>query len=309
MLSEIRMVTVGVSDLALALRFYGSALDYRLVEQGEVTPATASFWRARDPAGLRYAIVAADDSAQGRLRLLAGERPAGHFWDGANLRAASGYYALNFRCRDLAARLRRIAASGGRAGTPTRWQVSEQVVVLDSMNADPDGTHLDLFQYEKGGELRGVLHTEVSVLQTVAIATRDLERSKRFWQALGFQELFDRVLDFPELQQLLGSNGPVRIRNANLMKDGSIVPGRIEMFSDLGAGDRPEQRLAERARPPAAGILMVSLLSSDLDADAATIVRAGGKLVGRMSGARPGFGRGLAVLAEGPDGEAIELIG
>ncbi len=309
MLSEIRMATVGVSDLAGALRFYERALDHRLIEQGEVPPATASFWRARDPAGLRYAILAADDSGQGRLRLLAGERPASHLWEGADLPAASGYYALNYRCRDLARQLQRIAASGGKAGKPARWQVSEQVVVLDSMNTDPDGTHLDLFQYEKGGELRGALGTAVSVLQTVAIATRDLERSKRFWQALGFQELFDRVLDFPELQQLLGSSGPVRIRNANLMKDGSIVPGRVEMFTYLEVGDRPEQRLADKARPPVAGILMVSLLSSDLDADAASIARAGGKIIARMSGPRPGFGRGLALLAEGPDGEAIELIG
>ncbi|GIX32223.1 MAG: hypothetical protein KatS3mg125_0179 [Lysobacterales bacterium] len=309
MLSEIRMVTVGVSDLARSLRFYEHALAHRLLEQGEVPPATASFWRARHPDALRYAILAADDSGLGRLRLLASPRSEPHYWSGADRFAASGYYALNYRCQDLAERLSCIAEAGGKPGKPTRWQVSEQVIVEDSMNADPDGTHLDLFCYEKGGELRGPLSTPVSVLQTVAIATRDLERSKRFWEALGFVELFDRVLDFPELQQLLNSPEPVRIRNANLMKDGRIVPGRIEMFCYLGVGERPEQRLADKARPPASGILMVSLLSDDPEADGALIERAGGRIIARMSGLRPGFGRGRALLAEGPDGEAIELIG
>jgi catechol 2,3-dioxygenase-like lactoylglutathione lyase family enzyme len=309
MLSEIRMVTVGVSDLPRALRFYEQALAHRVLEQGEVPPATARFWRAQSLEALSYAILAADDSGQGRVRLVAGEPPRPHVWAGADPYASSGYFALNYRCRDLKKQLERIAAAGGQPGRPTRWQVSEQVVVQDSMNQDPDGTHLDLFFYEKGGELRGALLSEVSVLQTVAIATRALERSKRFWEALGFEELFDRVLDFPELKELLHTSEPVRIRNANLMKDGRIVPGRIEMFSYLGMEGRPEQRLAEKARPPAAGILMVSLKSTDLPSDAALIERAGGRVVGRMQGERPGFGRGEALLAEGPDGEAIELIG
>ncbi|MDW8480178.1 MAG: hypothetical protein RML12_10810 [Xanthomonadales bacterium] len=306
MLSEIRLATVGVASLEAAIAFYREALGYRLLECGAVPPATASFWRASTSAPLTYAILAADESGQGRLRLLAGNPPGEPVWAGIEGLSGTGYYALNFRCRDLDGQLRRIAAAGGRAGRAVRWTVSERVTVLDSMNADPDGTHLDLFCYERGGELRGPLLTEVSVLQTVAIASADVDRSRRFWEALGFRELFDRVLDFPELAALLGSPRPLRLRNANLIKDGTIVPGRIEMFAVLDGP--PPRPLAARARPPARGILMVSLLCGDLAAAARAIAEAGGRVLGEFSGERPGFGRGRALLAEGPDGEAIELV-
>ncbi|TXI31887.1 MAG: hypothetical protein E6Q64_02350, partial [Ottowia sp.] len=234
MLSEVKLVTLGVSDLDQACAFYARAMGYQVEESGPVPATLAPLWRFDPALGGRYAVVAADGSGLGRIRLVQFDAPGQRLWSEQIRYNGTGYYALNFRCRDAIATMEAITGAGGSAShEPSYWEVNEQVAVRDSMNQDPDGICLDVFSYDRGGELRGPLDTEVSVLQTVAIATRDVPRSAAFYRGLGFEVLFDRVLDFPGLQEMLGADRPVRIHNINLMKDGSIVPGRVEMFAYL----------------------------------------------------------------------------
>lgn len=309
MLSEVRMVTLGVGDLGRACAFYDAALGYRVVESGAVATELAPLWRFDPALAGRYAVVAPDDSGLGRIRLLGFDAPGRRLWNAGNLYNGSGYYALNFRCRDALATMQAITAAGGSsAHAPSDWEVSEAVAVRDSINDDPDGIRLDVFSYERGGELRGPLETEVSVVQTVAIATRDVERSMAFYRALGFEVLFDRVLDFPELQTLLGTDRPVRIRNANLIKDGSIIPGRVEMFEYLDMDHLPDAPLRDQAVPPNIGILSASLASSALDDDVARLQSLGASLVARATVPLPGFGNREAATLLGPDGEQLELF-
>jgi catechol 2,3-dioxygenase-like lactoylglutathione lyase family enzyme len=308
MVSEVKLVTLGVGDLDAAVAFYRAALDYRCVAQGEVDPALAPAWRFDPALRGRCAVMAADDSGLGRLRLLCFDRPGERLWNEDNRYCGSGYYALNFRCRDAAAMMRRIADAGGHAAhAPSFWEVSEQVAVWDSISDDPDGIRLDMFSYERGGELRGPLDTEVSVLQTVALATRDIARSSAFYRALGFEVLFDRVLDFPELQTLLGADRPVKIHNINLMKDGRIVPGRVEMFSYLGVDELVEHPLRDRAVPPNLGILSMSFECESLDDDHARLCAIGAIPVARARTLLPGIGPADVATLHGPDGELIEL--
>ncbi len=309
MLSEVKAVTLGVSDLQRACTFYQNALGYQVQTQGELSPALAPLWR-HDPALKgRYAMLAPDDSGLGRIRLVAFDAPGQRLWNAGNLYNGSGYYAMNFRCRDALATMQAITGAGGSsAHEPSYWEVSDEVAVRDSINDDPDGIRLDVFSYERGGELRGPLHTEVSVLQTIAIATRDVARSVAFYKALGFQVLFDRVLDFPELQTLLGTDRPVRIHNVNLIKDGHIVPGRVEMFAYLDMQHLPDAPLREVAVPPNIGIVSASLASTDLDADLALLQAQGASLVARATLALPGFGQCDVATVLGPDGEQLEVF-
>lgn len=310
MVTEVRIATLGVSDLERSIAFYRDALGWRLVARGEVDPALAPLLRAEPGHHGRWAVMAADDSGLGRIRLLAFDPPGERLWTEANRYAGSGYYALNFRCRDARASMARIVAAGGYAAhEPSYWEVSEQVAVRDSISDDPDGIRLDLFSYERGGDLRGPLRTEVSVLQTVAIATRDVARSRRFYEGLGFRELFDRVLDFPELQQLLGADRPVKIHNVNLMKDGTIVPGRVEMFAYLGIDEIPETPLGPEAHPPRLGILSIGVESDGLEADLATLAALGARPIARATVSDwPGYGVAEVAVVAGPDGEAIEVV-
>ena len=310
LLSEVRLATVGVSDLERAIRFYQQALAYRLCERGRVDPALAPLWQFDPAMALEYAVLAADDSGRGRLRLVAAARPGRAIWSVADRLRATGSYALNFRCRDIHEQLEQIRAAGGQAASqPHFWEVNDQVHVYDSMSSDPDGTQLDLFSYARGGELRGRLDTPVSVIQTVALAVADVERSRAFYRAMGFVELFDRVLDFEGLGEMLGVDQPVKIHNVNLMKDGSIVPGRVEMFAYLDTGLPPPQPLTERAVPPNLGLLSFSLLTTDAATVLAALEQLGGRSIGRRDAVlRPGFGHGGLSVLLGPDGERIELI-
>lgn len=308
MLSEVKLVTLGVSDIDRALSFYADALGYRLLERGQVEPALAPLWRFDPGINGRWALIAPDDSGLGRIRLLQFDAPGQRLWHAGNLYNGSGYYALNFRCRDALATMQAITAAGGSsAHQPSYWEVSEQVAVRDSINDDPDGIRLDVFSYERGGELRGPLHTEVSVVQTIAIATRDVARSVAFYQALGFETLFDRVLDFPELQALLGTDRPVKIHNVNLIKDGHIVPGRVEMFAYLEMDHLADAPLRDLAVPPNIGILSASLHSADLETELAAVIALGAVLIARRQVDLPGIGMCDVACVFGPDGEQLEL--
>ena len=309
MLSEVKAVTLGVSDLQRACAFYENALGYRVQARGALSAELAPLWRFDPALQGEYAVIAPDDSGLGRIRLVAFDAPGQRLWNADNLYNGSGYYALNFRCRNALATMQAIKAAGGSsAHEPSYWEVSEQVAVRDSINDDPDGIRLDVFSYERGGELRGALETEVSVVQTIAIATRDVARSVAFYQALGFETLFDRVLDFPELQALLGTDRPVKIHNVNLIKDGHIVPGRVEMFAYLEMEHLPDAPLRDAAVPPNIGILSASLRSDDLDADVARVLTLGGQLIAQQVVELPGVGRCAVASAFGPDGEQLELF-
>ena len=308
MLSEVKLVTLGVSDLERSLSFYRHGLGYRLLERGSISPQLATLWRFDPALSGQWAVIGADDSGLGRIRLLQFDSPGQRLWHADNLYNGSGYYALNFRCRDALATMQAITDAGGSsAHEPSYWEVSDAVAVRDSINDDPDGIRLDVFSYERGGELRGALDTEVSVVQTIAIATRNVPRSMAFYQALGFETLFDRVLDFPELQDLLGTDRPVRIHNANLIKDGHIVPGRVEMFAYLDMQHLPDAPLRDAAVPPNIGILSASLCSNDLAADVARVIELGGELIAQQALELPGFGPCDCASVFGPDGEQLEL--
>ena len=308
MLSEVRIVTLGVSDLDQACAFYASAMGYQVKESGEIQPALAALWRFDPALKGRYALIAADDSGLGRIRLVGFDVAGQRLWNADNLYNGSGYYALNFRCRDALQTMNAISDAGGSSGhQPSYWEVSEEVAVRDSINDDPDGIRLDVFSYERGGELRGPLETDVSVVQTIAIATRDVARSVAFYRALGFEILFDRKLDFPELQELLGADRPVKIHNVNLIKDGHIVPGRVEMFAYLEMEHLPDAPLRDQAVPPNIGILSASLASNDLDADLTHLLSLGAELIARAQVSLPGAGNCDTATVFGPDGELLEL--
>ncbi len=310
LLSEVRLATVGVSRLDRAIQFYEQALAYRCLEQGRVDPDLAPLWQFDPGLDLNYAVMAADDTGRGGIRLVAGVRAGRPIWSAAERMSATGSYALNFRCRDIRAQLEKIRAAGGAAGSqPHFWEVSEDVHVYDSMSSDPDGTQLDLFSYARGGDLRGPLATPVSVIQTVALAVADIETSRAFYQAMGFVELFDRVLDFEGLGDMLGVDRPVRIHNVNLIKDGHVVPGRVEMFAYLDTGLPTPQPVTELAVPPNHGLLSFSVLTTDADIVLDTLKPLGGRLVARAQDvALPGFGRSSVTTLLGPDGERIELV-
>jgi len=309
-LSEVRLVTVGVSDLDRSVAFYRDGLGYHCVERGQIGPELAELWCFEPTCLLHYAILAADDSGRGRLRLIAGQPPGPRIWGDSDRLSCTGAYALNFRCRDIHRQLDSIRQAGGQAAENAHfWEVNDEVHVFDSMSSDPDGIQLDLFSYRRGGDLRGPLDTPVSVVQTVALAVADVGISRAFYGALGFRTLFDRILDFDGLGEMLGLDRRVRIHNVNLMKDGQVVPGRVEMFAFLDEDLPRPHPISTRVRPPNVGILSLSLLTTAMDQVIETMLASGGRLLVHCPAiSLPGIGNSRAAASLlGPDGEQIEL--
>ena len=90
MVSEVKLVTLGVSDLERACAFYTRSLEYRLVESGTVPTALAPLWRFDPALKGRYAIMAADDSGLGRIRLVQFDAPGQRLWSEAIRYTGSG---------------------------------------------------------------------------------------------------------------------------------------------------------------------------------------------------------------------------
>jgi len=243
-----------------------------------------------------------------RLLSVAEAEPGDLIWDAGAELAGDGFYAVNLRVSDLHALLPRLEREGvDIPGDPYFWEVSEEVAVWDSMSRDRDGVFLDLFAYQRGGELRGELAGEVSVVQTIAIATHDVERCREFYGKLGFDVLFDLHLE--GLEELLHVPPGISIHNVNMMKDGEIVPGRVECFRYHGEDLPPAYPLRDRAAPPRRGILAatletVNLTASDLELQAAGAVPISDSVETDL----PGYGPIRLRTYFGPDGECLEVI-
>ncbi len=308
MLSEVRSVTLGVSNLDRALAFYGQGLGFEPLARGPIPAAAGEAWRLPPELDGEVAQLAVNGAPQGQLRLMSFNSPGRPVWNSANRLAGDGFYAVNLRARDLPLLMPQLHARGASGpDQPQRWQVSEEVEVWDSISFDPDGIALDIFSYIRGGDLRGPLDTEVSVVQTVAIATHDVQRCVDFYGCLGFEVLFDLRLE--GLEELLHVPPGISIHNVNMMKDGSVVPGRVECFRYHGADLPAAQPLANQARPPNLGILAITLESDDLEGESELVLQAGGQqLCKPVQVELPSYGAVHLQSFLGPDGEMLEIL-
>lgn len=315
MISEIRIGTLSVADLAVALRFYVQGLGYELRARGPLPAEISAAWRI--PAGVsgECALLAAPGSDTGMLRLVAWSRPGPDAWAGYARGQDAGHFALNYRVRDLYAAVARLAplgltappwAPGARREPPTPYHwVLHDVEVWDSMSLDATGALLDIYEIVKGPELLGSLAGDVSPVETMAIHVTDALRSRAFYEGLGYGLWYEQLV---EPQAFLGMPPGSSIHNINLMQGGTTVPGRIELAQRIGEGD--VHPMAQRAVPPATGYLSVSFETDDLAvasklalALGATPVAGGAPVAADL----PGLGRVRLAVFLGPDGEALEL--
>lgn len=312
-LSEVRTVTLGVADLTRALDLYSGVLGFEVLARSPVSMPLAQAWEVPPGVGAEVALLAQPGTEAGRLRLLAFDPPGERIWRAEDRLCGDGLFAVNLRARDVRALLPRLRAAG--CDVPDEavfWEVSEEVAVWDSMSCDPDGIHLDVFTYVRGGEKRGPLAGNVSEVQTVAIATHDVGRCAHFYRSLGFDVLFDLHLE--NLEDLLDVPSGVVVHNVNLIKTDSetgerTIPGRVECFRYLGPGLPAARSLRDRSRPPRRGILAIGFETADLATADRRLREAGALPAGEAVFVDlPGEGPSSLARYRGPDGETIELI-
>jgi catechol 2,3-dioxygenase-like lactoylglutathione lyase family enzyme len=303
-ISELAIVTTAVADLERAERFYTGVFDYVAMARGAVPVAVGPSWRV--PAGCagRYVTLGRSGTRRGLLRLVEFDRPGQQIWGRYERIQDHGHYALNMRVPDVHATWERLRAGGARPKSgPTRWNVDETMVAIDSQAWDPDGTLLDVYTMEGRPGIFTPLGTTASPVETIAIHVENADRSRDFYFGLGYTLFFDRRI--ADLNTFFHLPAGVALRDVNLVMPGSGYIGRIEIVQLEGTEG---VRVQPRAAPPNHGILSITFDTDDCDAAVALALSLGATRCGDpvdVDWGAAGLQRSGTVY--GPDGELIEF--
>jgi catechol 2,3-dioxygenase-like lactoylglutathione lyase family enzyme len=308
MFSEIKLVTIGVIDLDRSIAFYADAFGLEEVSRTRVDhEAVSEAWRI--PAGIagRFAIMGIPGVESGMLRLVEWTPPGEHVWASPARFQDLGAYGLNFRVKEINAAWDLLGRCGAKEKSkPTYWEVEQNIAAWDSQCFDPDGTLLDVFQVV--GEIERTLGPfapgrDATEVQTLAIHCADAKRSETFYKGLGFEPLYDRVIE--HLWTFLGLPQGTRLHNINLIMPGERPTGRIELEEYVGL---PARSLKARSTPPGRGPLMMSMRVSNLDPASDRLKSLGAKPIGAARYNSPPFGTVSAATFFGPSDEVIEVF-
>ncbi len=196
--------------------------------------------------------------------------------------------------------------NGGQAKSePTYWTVTPELSAWDSLSHDPDDIIIDVFELEPAeGSLLSHYDGLPSPLQTVAIHSSDARRSARFYAALGFRPMYNKVLK--DMESFFKLPKGTDLHNINMMMPKKPDVGRLEIAQYVGW---PGVSQRDKAVPPALGILSVSLETENLDATELLLASIGAESVGdRVQVELPGLGEIKARAYYGPDDELLEFF-
>jgi catechol 2,3-dioxygenase-like lactoylglutathione lyase family enzyme len=307
MISEIRMATVAVSDLLRARAFYENTFDYVCHAEARVTgDAFESLWNM--PAGLegQCAVVGPEGAATGLLRLVQFDQPGQQIWGDYSTPQNRGHYALNIRVPAIQEAMDRLQNNGGRSkSAPNYWTVSPEISAWDSLSYDPDGTIVDVFELEVAkGSLLDDYDGRCSALQTVAMHVADARQSARFYAALGFRPMYDKLIE--GMEEFFKLPKGTALHNINLVMPGGANIGRIEIAQYVGwCGES----LRGVAVPPNLGILSLSMHTDDLQATENLLQSIGAEPCSNAVEVNmPVLGAVIARTYYGPDGEVLEFF-
>ncbi|MGE2736602.1 VOC family protein [Mycolicibacterium vaccae] len=127
----------------------------------------------------------------------------------------------------------------------------------------------------------------------IGLRVRDLERSKTFYEALGFEEVKRLTMPDEMAQGLVGLEPPIGFEAAYLRNDGVVL--QLLTFSGHPAPDEPERGLL------GAGLTHMSIAVTDMAAARAAVTAGGGGVVSDPGG-------GFVCMVRDPDGQLLELV-
>ncbi|KUI44625.1 extradiol dioxygenase [Mycobacterium sp. GA-1199] len=128
----------------------------------------------------------------------------------------------------------------------------------------------------------------------VGLRVRDIDASKRFYEALGFTEVKRLTIPDEMAAGLLPLSPPIGFEAAYLQQEDGFVL-QLLTFSGHPAPDEPERGMV------GAGLTHLSIAVDDIAAAQAALTSAGGTIVADPGG-------GFACMARDPEGQLIELV-
>lgn len=133
----------------------------------------------------------------------------------------------------------------------------------------------------------------VNPVSHVGLRVRDLERSQRFYETLGFTEV--NRLSVPDVMAagLLGLNAPIGFEAVYLQNDGFVL--QLITLAGHPVPAEPERTLV------GAGLTHISFAVDDMSKAQAAVKAGGGRIVADPGG-------GYACMVRDPDGQLLELI-
>jgi len=144
---------------------------------------------------------------------------------------------------------------------------------------------------------------ETTEAQAVTIHCSEARRSEAFYVGLGFESLYDRVVD--HVWDFFGLPQGTKLHTINLIRRGDNPGGRIELVQHVGLSGRS---VKARTAAPGRGPLMMSMRTASLDEAADRLKELGAKAIGRARYDSPPFGVVSAATFFGPDDEVIEVF-
>jgi catechol 2,3-dioxygenase-like lactoylglutathione lyase family enzyme len=308
MFSEIKLVTLGVADLDRSIAFYADAFGFEEISRTRVEfEALSAAWRI--PAGIagRFAVMGIPGVESGMLRLVEWTPSGDPVWSPPARFQDLGAHAVTFRVKDVNVAWDMLNRAGARDKLkPTYWEVEQNIAAWDAQGADIDGTLLGVFQVI--GEIERALGPlrpgrDTTEAQTLAIHVADARHSEAFYVGLGFESLYDRVVD--HLWDFYGLPQGTKVHRINLIKRGDQPAGRVELIQHIGL---PGRTLKARTAAPGRGPLMMSLEVKNLEEATARMKNLGAKAIANGHYDSPPFGMVNAGTFFGPNDEVIELF-
>lgn len=308
MISEIKLVTMGVLDLDRSIAFYADAFGFEEISRTRVDhEAVSEAWRIPQGVDGRFAVVGLPGVESGMLRLVEWTPSGNHVWASPARPFDLGTRFVSLRVKEIHSAWELLGQLGAREKrAPAFREFESDIALWDSRCLDPDGTLLAVFQVV--GEIERTLgpfaHGQnATEVQAVSIGCSDVGRSAAFYAALGYETLYDREID--DAGPFLELPAGTRLHNIDLIRNGDRPTGRIELTQCIGLEGRS---LKARTAAPGRGPLMMSMRVKSLDEARGLLESLGGKAIAKARYDCPPFGNVAAATFFGPDGEVIELF-
>jgi len=295
-------VTVGVRDLEVALQTWRDEFGFEIIARRDGPDATLGKLWGIEPARIRrQALVGTPGLPKARVHLVEFDRPDPPVREGA-VSTDFGPKNLDVACRDLPKKYQALLQKGQTFRSPWVEYPFEGKQVREVQMPGHDETNIVLVEIV--GDKAPWSNKGCAGLTSFVVVSPDPDADQRFFtEVLGFELGGSHLLKGAEIETMVGLPKGAGL-DMRLFGPKNDVYGRVEVvhYQGIVGTDR-----FERARPPALGLLHVTLFVDDL-ASKLEAARAHGSRAQEHGIVDTIYGQARAATVFAPNGLRVELM-